>query len=429
MTDMKISETNDELKLRAHAVLPGGHFGNMASDIVIAKGKEARIWDNHGNEYVDFLLGSGPMFVGHAHPKVTEAVLNQVPNGTTFFANNEHGIKLAEEICAAVDCVDQVRFVSSGSEATLYAMRIARAYRGRDKILKFEGGYHGMSDYSLMSLAPKTLSNFPQAIPDSPGIPEKVSEEVIIAPFNDVEMFKSIVSEHHDQLGAVIVEPFQRLIPPAPGFLELLREITLQYDIPLIFDEIVTGFRFSYGGAQEFYSVTPDLCSLGKIIGGGFPLPAVGGRADLMQLFDKDAVGEKHFLPQIGTLSGNPVASAAGLATLEILKSRTAYETVFDTGRTLMAELEAAMKDFGHSATVIGEPPLFDVFFTDDEITDYRGILKADSKKGSAFNQLLRSNQVFKGDSKFYVSLAHTNEDTDLTVNAIREAARALKDL
>ena len=137
MTDMKISETNDELKLRAHAVLPGGHFGNMASDIVIAKGKEARIWDNHGNEYVDFLLGSGPMFVGHAHPKVTEAVLNQVPNGTTFFANNEHGIKLAEEICAAVDCVDQVRFVSSGSEATLYAMRIARAYRGRDKILKF----------------------------------------------------------------------------------------------------------------------------------------------------------------------------------------------------------------------------------------------------------------------------------------------------
>ena len=256
MTDMKISQTNDELKLRAHAVLPGGHFGNMASDIVIAKGKEARIWDNHGNEYVDFLLGSGPMFVGHAHPKVTEAVLNQVPNGTTFFANNEHGIKLAEEICAAVDCVDQVRFVSSGSEATLYAMRIARAYRGRDKILKFEGGYHGMSDYSLMSLAPKTLSNFPQAIPDSPGIPEKVSEEVIIAPFNDVEMFKSIVSEHHDQLGAVIVEPFQRLIPPAPGFLELLREITLQYDIPLIFDEIVTGFRFSYGGAQEFYSVT-----------------------------------------------------------------------------------------------------------------------------------------------------------------------------
>jgi len=206
------------------------------------------------------------MFVGHAHPKVTEAVLNQVPNGTTFFANNVHGIKLAEEICAAVNCIEQIRFVSSGSEATLYAMRIARAYRERDKVLKFEGGYHGMSDYSLMSLAPKTLSNFPQAIPDSPGIPKKVSEEVIVAPFNDTDMFKSILDEHHEQLGAVIVEPFQRLIPPAPGFLEVLRDMTLKYDIPLIFDEIVTGFRFAYGGAQEFYSVTPDLCVLEKLL-------------------------------------------------------------------------------------------------------------------------------------------------------------------
>jgi len=429
MTEIKISSRNDDLSLRAHAVLPGGHFGNMASEIIIERGKEGRIWDNRGNEYVDFLLGSGPMFVGHAHPKVTEAVLNQVPNGTTFFANNEHGIKLAEEICAAVNCIEQIRFVSSGSEATLYAMRIARAYRERDKVLKFEGGYHGMSDYSLMSLAPKTLSNFPQAIPDSPGIPKKVSEEVIVAPFNDTDMFKSILDEHHEQLGAVIVEPFQRLIPPAPGFLEVLRDMTLKYDIPLIFDEIVTGFRFAYGGAQEYYSVTPDLCSLGKIIGGGFPLAAVGGRKDLMQLFNKDAVGDKHFLPQIGTLSGNPVASAAGLATLEILKPKSAYETVFDTGRVLMEELEAAMKDHGHSAVILGEPPLFDVFFTDNEISDYRGILQADARKGTAFNKLLRSNQVFKGDSKFYVSLAHNEDDVNLTVKAIREAARAINDI
>ena len=391
MTEIEISPLNDDLSLRAHAVLPGGHFGNMAGDVIIARGKEGRIWDNRGNEYVDFLLGSGPMFVGHAHPKVTEAVLNQVPNGTTFFANNVHGIKLAEEICAAVNCIEQIRFVSSGSEATLYAMRIARAYRERDKVLKFEGGYHGMSDYSLMSLAPKTLSNFPQAIPDSPGIPKKVSEEVIVAPFNDTDMFNSILDEHHEQLGAV--------------------------------------FRFAYGGAQEFYSVTPDLCSLGKIIGGGFPLAAVGGRKDLMQLFDKDAVGDQHFLPQIGTLSGNPVASAAGLATLEILKPKSAYETVFDTGRVLMGELEAAMKDYGHSAVILGEPPLFDVFFTDNEISDYRGVLKADMKKGSAFNKLLRSNQVFKGDSKFYVSLAHNEDDVNLTVKAIREAARALNDI
>ncbi|MBH68660.1 MAG: aspartate aminotransferase family protein [Rhodospirillaceae bacterium] len=429
MVNSEKKALEDDLISRAKVVLPAGNFGNMAGNTVIAKGKGGRVWDVSGNEYVDFLLGSGPMFVGHAHPQVTQAICDQVPHGTTFFANNEYGIRLAEEICSAVMCAEQVRFVSSGSEATLYAMRIARAYRERDKILKFEGGYHGMSDYSLMSLAPKNLSNYPQAVPDSAGIPRKVTEEVIIAPFNDKETVKSLIDEYHDQLGGVIVEPFQRLIPPMDGFLELLREITSQYDIPLIFDEIVTGFRFSYGGAQEFYGVTPDLCSLGKIIGGGFPLAAIGGRKDLMKYFDKEAVGEDHFLPQIGTLSGNPVAAAAGLATLDILNSKSAYEKVFKTGELIMSALKGAMHDNQHDAVVIGEPPLFDVFFTEAGIKDYRGVLKSDSKKAAAFNALLRARNIFKGDSKFYVSLAHDEDDVEQTIQAIRSAASALKDI
>ena len=308
-------------------------------------------------------------------------------------------------------------------------MRLARAYRKRDKILKFEGGYHGMSDYSLMSLAPTRLANYPQALPDSAGIPKQVSNEVIIAPFNDIETVKSLINEYQDELGGVIVEPFQRLIPPVPGFLEMLREITLKYEIPLIFDEIVTGFRFSYGGAQDYYGVTPDLCTLGKIIGGGFPVAAVCGNKEIMKHFDKALVGEENFLPQIGTLSGNPLASVAGLATLNILKPASSYQKVFETGRQLMEGLRAALQDNGHVAQITGEPALFDVFFSDRQIKNYRDVLQSDTGKSKSFNQLLRKQKIFKSDSKFYVSLSHTQDDIDLTISAMNHAAKALKEV
>ena len=261
-----------------------------------------------------------------------EVVQQVAAKGTTFFANNEHGIRLAAEIVDAVPCAEQVRFVSTGSEADLYAMRLARAFKGRDKILKFEGGYHGMSDYGLMSLAPKRAGNFPQPIPDSAGIPKSLRDEMLVAPFNDLETVASLVREHKDELAGIIVEPFQRLIPPKPGFLEGLRKITADNGLLLIFDEVVTGFRFAYGGAQAYYGVTPDICTLGKAIGGGFPLAAIAGRADIMAHFDKGAVGEDAFMMQIGTLSGNPIAAAAGLKTLEILKRPGAYEQIFKTG-------------------------------------------------------------------------------------------------
>ena len=305
---------------QARRVLPGGSFGNLPAEMMIREGKAGRVWDEEGREYVDFLLGSGPMFIGHGHPEVTAAVQAQVPQGTTFFANNRHGIQLAEEIVAAMACAEQVRFVCTGTEADLYAMRVARAFRRKDKILKFEGGYHGMSDFSLMSLAPKRPGNFPFPVPDSAGIPRAIQDTMLVAPFNDLETVESLIREHQDDLAGVIVEPFQRLIPPAPGFLQGLRKITAELGIPLIFDEVVTGFRFAYGGAQEYYGVTPDLCTLGKIMGGGFALAAVAGRADMMAHFDRAAVADEDFLMQVGTLSAAPVSAVAGLATLDVLK-------------------------------------------------------------------------------------------------------------
>ena len=293
---------------KAKRVLPGGSFGNFPGEIVIREGRGGRVWDESGKEYVDFLLGSGPMLVGHAHPEVTVAAQARIAQGATFFANNRYGIELAEEIVAAVPCADQVRFVSTGSEADLYAMRAARAFTKRDKILKFEGGYHGMSDYSLMSLAPKRPGNFPQPVPDSVGIPRSLRDEILVAPFNDLDVVTGLVREHKSELACVIVEPMQRILPHAPGFLEGLRKVTAENGVLLIFDEVVTGFRLAFGGAQEYYGVVPDLCTLGKVIGGGFPLAALAGTADIMAHFDQAKVGDDGFLTQVGTLSGNPVA-------------------------------------------------------------------------------------------------------------------------
>jgi glutamate-1-semialdehyde 2,1-aminomutase len=421
MTKQITSEAERSLVDTARKVLPAGGFGNVSHEIVVARGRGGRVWDVSGNEYIDYLLGSGPMLVGHAHPEVVEAVQEQLAKGTTFFANNEPGIRLAAEIVSAMPCAEKVRFVSSGSEADLYAMRLARAYTKRDKILKFEGGYHGMSEYSLMSLAPKRSSNFPQAIPDSAGIPKSVRDEMLIAPFNDLDTVASLVREHQKDIAAVILEPLQRLVPPQPGFLEGLRKLTKENDILLIFDEVVTGFRFAYGGAQEYYGVIPDICTLGKVIGGGFPLAALGGRADIMAHFDKGAVGEEGFMMQVGTLSGNPIAAVAGLKTLEILRRRGAYEKIFRNGRALMDGYRQILKDARVEARVSGDAPMFDIVFTAREVTDYRSSI-GDQDAMKRCNALLRERGILKGDSKYYVSLAHTDEDIRQTLNAFADS-------
>jgi glutamate-1-semialdehyde 2,1-aminomutase len=410
----------------ARRVLPAGGFGNMAGDLVIAEGRAGRVRDLSGNEYVDFLLGSGPMLVGHAHPEVLAAVQAQLPKGTTFFASNEPGIRLAEAIVEALPAAEQVRFVSTGSEADLYAMRLVRAHRGRERILKFEGGYHGMSDHALMSQWPKRPGNFPQATADSAGIPARVRDEMLIAPFNDLDAATALIRQHRDELAGVIVEPFQRVIRPVPGFLEGLRAITAELDIPLIFDEVVTGFRLAYDGGQGYYGVTPDLCTVGKIIGGGFPLAAIAGRREIMAHFDREAVGEEGFTPQIGTLSGNPVAAVAGLATLEILRRPGSYERLHATGRRLMEGLARAFETHGIPARVVGEPPLFDAVFTRREVRDYRDTFAADSGLARRFNALLRDRGILKGESKFYVSMAHDEADVGHVLEAFDSAAAEL---
>ena len=408
-------------------MLPAGGFGNFDPSIIIREGRGSRVWDENGKEYVDYLIGSGPMILGHGHPEVLETVFEQLPRGMTFFANNAAGIQLAEEICCAVPCAEQLRYVSTGGEADMYAMRLARAFTGRDKILKFEGGYHGMSAEAQMSLAPARLVNFPQAVPDSAGIPEAVRDGVLVAPFNDADFVCSLISEYSGQIAGIIVEPLQRLIPPAPGFLETLRVECDRHGIVLIFDEIVTGFRFSYGGAQELYGVTPDICTLGKIIGGGFPLAAIAGRADIMAHFDKAKVGQDGFLMQLGTLSGNPVAAVAGLKTLEILRRPGAYESLRQTGQALTELIGTHLTEAGVAHQIVGDPTLFDVIFSEGPVTDYRDVLQADAARSAAFNKALRAAGVFKSPGKLYPSLAIDDQDLEWTDRAIRQAAADIR--
>ncbi len=411
---------------RAHKVLPAGNFGNFESSVVICKAKGSRLWDADGNEYIDLLLSSGPMILGHGHPEVVEVILEQVGKGTTFFANNPAGIELAEVICDAVACAEQVRFLSTGGEADMYAIRLARAFTGRDKIVKFEGGYHGMSSEAQMSLAPEKRVDFPNAVPDSAGIPAAVRQDVLIAPFNDLEVTASIIEAHAGKIASVIVEPMQRCIPPQQGFLEFLRNICNQHDIVLIFDEVVTGFRLAYGGGQEYYGVVPDLCTLGKLIGGGFPLSAVAGRADIMSHFDKAKVGSDGFLMQVGTLSGNPMASVAGLKTLEIMRRPGQYEKLHQNGSAIQQHLRQSLNEFDIDHQIFGEMSQFDLIFTDQFVNDYRDSQSGDATIMSRFLRELRKNRILKSPTKYYISLALTEEDLSQIGEAIWQSAKAL---
>lgn len=426
-----VSQDEADLRTIAARVLPAGNFGNLETDVVVREGAGGRVRDESGNELIDYLLGSGPMLIGHGHPAVLTAVTEQISQGLTFFVNNRHGILLAEAIVDAVACAEKVRFVSTGSEAAAYAMRLVRAYRRKSKILKFEGAYHGMSDYGLMSLAPQQRLDFPKAVPHSAGIPQSVQEEMLIAPFNDLETTSRLIRHYKDELAGVIVEPFQRLLPPVPGFLEGLRAITAELGIPLVFDEIVTGFRLAYGGAQELYGVVPDLCTLGKACGGGFPLAAIAGRDEIMSHFDRGAVGAEGFVFQHGTLSGNPVAAVAGLATLRVLKAPDTYQRFYAVGQELIDSLAEGLKRVGLPGQVVGAPPMFDVVFAEGDIRNYRDTRRGDPWLMKRFNTLLREEGILKGESKYYLSTAHTAADVratcDIWETALKQLAREHK--
>lgn len=433
MSDGRTPRQPEESRLldAARRYLPGGALGTYRFPdelaFVVQRGQGSKLYDVSGREYVDYLLGSGPMILGHAHPAVVQAVAEQLAKGTTYFLLNEPIIRLAEELCRAVPCAEQVRFTASGSEATFFALRLARAYRRRDKILKFEGGYHGSHDYALMSSTPRTPKAFPAATPDSAGIPHVLEGEVLVAPYNDLPTTEALVAAYADQLAAVIVEPFQRVIGPEKGFLQGLRALTQRHEVPLVFDEVVTGFRFAYGGAQEYYGVVPDLAAYGKIIGGGFPLAAVCGREPIMRSLDPSLEGTPEFVSQTGTLNGNPVGAVAGLATLAELRKPGAYPRLHRIGASVRDGLADLARRRGIPCQVVGEPPLFDLFFTDRPVTDYRATLSGDRALLRAFNHGCLRRGVLKGTQKFYVSLAHTEADVARTLEAFEGALAALR--
>jgi glutamate-1-semialdehyde 2,1-aminomutase len=367
------------------------------------------------------------MVLGHAHPMVVDAVRRQMDRGTSYMLLNEPAVELAEEIVRAVPCAEQVRYTSSGTEATFFALRVARAFRGRDKIMKFEGGFHGTHDYALMSVVPRSPKAFPAAMADSGGIPQAIEDTVMIAPYNDLATTEALIAAHHTELAAVILEPYQRVIVPDGAFLKGLREVTKRYGVLLVFDEIVTGFRFAYGGAQEYYGVVPDLAAFGKILAGGFPLGAVAGSADIMHHFDPALEGSPEHVWQAGTLNGNPVAAVAGLATLNELKKPGQYDKLHRTGSYLKDGLTRLAARHGMPARVSGEAPVFDIIFTDRDVVDYRATLTADRRRIGLFNEECLRRGVVKAANKIYVSLAHTDADLDETLGVFDEALAAVK--
>ena len=425
------SDAEQRLLEKAGRYLPGGTGGNLSLpqelNFLASHGKGSHIFDVSGNEYVDWLMGSGPMILGHAYPSVTEAVIKAVEGGSTFFATNYMAVELAEEIVNAVPCAEQVRFTTSGTDACFQAMRAARAFTGKEKILKFEGGFHGTSDYALMSLTPSPAVEYPQSQASGGGIPKAIQDLMLIAPYNDLATTETIINAHLDDIAAVIVEPIQRVIAPKPGFLQGLRDLTKRHNIPLIFDEVVTGFRLAYGGAQEFYGVTPDMCTVGKIMGGGYPLAAVLGRADIFSVFDRGASDDETYVNQIGTLNGNPVACAAGLATLAVMREEGTYRRIHAAGAAVRSALVDICEENGVPVQSCGEDAIFDVYFSEQPVANYRDTLAADSAMMSRFNTGLLERGILKGSQKYYPSAVHTDEDVEKTIQAIREVVPLIR--
>jgi len=422
---MSQSKTAEYLA-KARKALPGGWLGDLHlpddMTFVASHGKGSRIYDIEGREYLDFTCGGGSLILGHAHPAVVEAVHRQVELGSTFYTLSDRSIELGERVVDAVPCAGAVRFASAGAEATFYTLRLARAFTGKKKILKFEGSYVGHHDYGMVGVSPPE-SNTPLAPrPDSAGIPEELQELVILAPYNDSAATCELIERHRDELAAVLVEPIQRAIPPAAGFLEALRETTTRCGVLLVFDEVVTGFRLAYGGAQEYFGVQPDLAAYGKAIACGYPLSAVAGRADVMELADPLRKGSKDYVYFSGTLSGNPLCCAASLATLDELARPGVYDHLHRLGDLARDGLARVFAGHGIAAQVIGMGPLFQIFFTSDSVGNYRAQLRADRQRFDIFTRKMFTKGIFMSRrAKSYLSSAHSEADIETLLGAADE--------
>ena len=397
---------------RALALFPAGSNGEYGIPAelvpVIDRGEGWRVWDTEGREFLDMTMAWGAALVGHAHPKVLEAATRQAAFGANFAAVNRRAVELAERIAAISPCVERMRFVVSGTEATMLCLRVAQAATGKPKVLKFEGAYHGQHPVGITSMINGRPSALPASDPSGAGA-SWVERDVLVAPFNDLETTQRILSEHAQELSAVIVEPLHRCIAPKPGFLQGLREVTRRLGIVLVFDEVVTGFRLALGGAQEFYGVSPDLVAYGKALGGGFPLGAYGGRADLMEVVSEHRLPGPRYAWSASTAGGNPVSCAAALATLDLLSETGTHARLHVAGKLLRQRLGQALAAAGEAGQVLGDGPLAQVAFSAQPVTDQRSWLASDRARGRTVMLELLRRGVFLNPmgTKLYLSLAH----------------------
>ncbi len=422
---------SSDLFARAQKILVGGvnspvrAFRAVGGEpLIIERARGSRLWDADGREYIDYVCSWGALILGHAHPEVVAAIADQARRGTSYGMTSPLEIELAERIARAIPSIERIRFVSSGTEATMSAIRVARAFTKRDLILKFEGGYHGHSDSFLVE-AGSGLATF--GISSSPGVPEALARLTLNAPYNDAGAVERIFAQHAGKIAAVIVEPVAAnmgVVPPVPGFLASLRRITAANGALLIFDEVITGFRLVYGGSQSVFDVRPDITVLGKIIGGGLPVAAYGGRREIM-----DMISPLGPVYQAGTLSGNPLAMCAGLATLPLLEAPGFYDATNAKAGRLAEGLREALRESKVPGVVNVAGSLLTLFFAAEPIHDYAGAKTSDTSRFAAFFREMLSRGILLPPSQFealFVSSAHTNEDIDRTIAAAHASLQAV---
>jgi glutamate-1-semialdehyde 2,1-aminomutase len=427
---MNISRS-EELFARARQVIPGGVNSPVRAfravggqPIFIERGEGAYLFDVDGNRYIDYVGSWGPLILGHAHPKVVEAVTRAAQRGTSYGAPTEAETRLAELVIEVIPSIELVRFVNSGTEATMSALRVARAYTGRRKIIKFAGGYHGHADLLLVAAGSGALT---LGTPDSPGVPEAVTAETLVAPYNDLASVRAVFERFPDDVAAVIVEPVagnMGCVPPVAGFLEGLREVTTQYGAVLIFDEVMTGFRVAHGGAQALYGVTPDMTCLGKIVGGGLPAAAYGGKREILSL-----VSPAGPVYQAGTLSGNPLAMAAGAVQLELLREPGLYERLEALSAALATGIGAAAEAAGVPVYQTRVGSMFTTFFTSKTVVDEASAKTSDTEAFATYFRSLLAQGIYIAPSQFeagFLSLAHSEDDIARTVEAAAVAMKAV---
>ncbi|WP_017437232.1 aspartate aminotransferase family protein [Saccharococcus caldoxylosilyticus] len=436
-----LTSKSAEYYQRACEVIPGGVTANIKyfapHPIVMKKGKGSKLYDLDGNEYIDYLLSYGALILGHGHPDVLHAVENQIKEaGTTIFGTpHELETIMAQTLIDLYPGIEMVRYTNSGLEATLLAIRIAMAYTGKKKLAKFEGHYHGGYNQVLLSVNPNLNKagepHQPQAVPESPGIPDYYVQNTIILPFNDIEATENILCTHKNDIAAVILEPVQGgFIPAEPTFMKKLRKLTEELDIVLIFDEVKTGFRVSLGGAQEVYGVKPDLTALGKVLGGGFPIGAVGGKRDIMMIsapnqgrdlltFEEDSGAKKDPLFHSGTYNGHPTVLAAGLATIEVLKKDGVMDSLFNNTNILRQQLETLYHAYGFKMQTLGMGSIFNIILTDRPIRNYRDMLQADMTLRKKIDyELLKAGVYIKPLNRYSMSIVHDEKDIERTIEA-----------